>query len=319
MSGPSWFDHEWATNQLAANQVGWDWFSLQLDDGSDLMLFHFRTKNGGRDPNSCGHFRRCDRGLATPLARPTLRSNPIETWSAPNRRPSIPVEMADHDPAVELRLDVGAALKDQELRLKPSPTGKVPFALRALPTQGDVKGSGYLRNDGYARPIAGIQAEPDRSTEASICNATLRGAARPIADAAKARQCLKRGLIESLSLSQDAGSRDSPASPMPRETGRFFSFGLRRLKFCRTGAAPRRRRILTATDRLSVRTPMKGRLRYRSLNPDRSRRQTRSGCRSPRNRLQQDAVRSIFLRSRTQTLMLRALLSQQGAREWHVR
>ena len=56
LTGATWFDHEWATNQLAANQTGWDWFSLQLEDGSDLMLFQIRTKEGGRDPYSSATF-----------------------------------------------------------------------------------------------------------------------------------------------------------------------------------------------------------------------------------------------------------------------
>ena len=81
VSGLSWFDHEWATNQLAANQVGWDWFSLQFDDGSDLMLFQIRTKGGGRDPNSAGTFVDA-KGVATPLAEADFTLDPVETWSS---------------------------------------------------------------------------------------------------------------------------------------------------------------------------------------------------------------------------------------------
>ena len=40
--GESWFDHEWATNQLAPGQIGWDWLSVHLYDGSELMLYQMR-------------------------------------------------------------------------------------------------------------------------------------------------------------------------------------------------------------------------------------------------------------------------------------
>jgi predicted secreted hydrolase len=54
VSGQSWFDHEFGSNQLAAGQVGWDWFSLQLEDGRELMLYRMRLRGGGTDPYSSG-------------------------------------------------------------------------------------------------------------------------------------------------------------------------------------------------------------------------------------------------------------------------
>ena len=54
VSGLSWMDHEYSTSALAPNQVGWDWFSLQLDDGSELMLFQLRRDDGSLDPFSAG-------------------------------------------------------------------------------------------------------------------------------------------------------------------------------------------------------------------------------------------------------------------------
>ena len=89
VSGLSWFDHEWATNQLAANQVGWDWFSLQLDDGSDLMLIQFRTKDGERDPNSAGTFVDAERRCDAALPRRTLRSSRLIRGQARKRAAAI--------------------------------------------------------------------------------------------------------------------------------------------------------------------------------------------------------------------------------------
>jgi predicted secreted hydrolase len=159
VSGLSWFDHEWATNQLAANQVGWDWFGLQLDDGSDLMLIHFRTKDGDRDPNSAGTFVDPS-GVATPLSEAEFTLDRVDTWSSSETGGLYPVAWRITIPRLHIRLDLRAALKDQELRLKPIAYWE--GSVRAQGTAGErkIKGSGYLEMTGYAGPIVGIQAEP---------------------------------------------------------------------------------------------------------------------------------------------------------------
>lgn len=45
VSGQGWFDREWSSAGLAGSQLGWDWFSLHLSDGSALMLYQIREKN----------------------------------------------------------------------------------------------------------------------------------------------------------------------------------------------------------------------------------------------------------------------------------
>ncbi len=54
VTGLAWMDREWSTSSLGADQVGWDWFALQLSDGSDLMLYQLRRKGGAIDPASSG-------------------------------------------------------------------------------------------------------------------------------------------------------------------------------------------------------------------------------------------------------------------------
>src|SRR5471030_1889569 len=46
VSGPAWLDREWSSQPLAASQTGWDWFSLHLDRGEQLMLFRVRQTDG---------------------------------------------------------------------------------------------------------------------------------------------------------------------------------------------------------------------------------------------------------------------------------
>ena len=54
VAGTSWMDHEYASGQLDRGQVGWDWFSLQLDDGRELMLYRLRERDGRTTPQSSG-------------------------------------------------------------------------------------------------------------------------------------------------------------------------------------------------------------------------------------------------------------------------
>ena len=46
VSGSTWMDKEFGSNQLSEHQIGWDWFSLQLDDGRDVMLYMLRNAAG---------------------------------------------------------------------------------------------------------------------------------------------------------------------------------------------------------------------------------------------------------------------------------
>jgi predicted secreted hydrolase len=159
VSGLSWFDHEWASNQLAANQAGWDWFSLQFDDGSDLMLFQIRIKGGGRDPNSAGTFVDAQ-GVATPLAETEFTLEPVERWSSPKSGARYPVTWRITIPRLQMRLEVKAALEDQELRLKPIMYWEGSIRAHGTAGEKNIKGSGYLEMTGYSGQVAGIQAEP---------------------------------------------------------------------------------------------------------------------------------------------------------------
>jgi predicted secreted hydrolase len=160
VSGSSWFDHEWATNQLAANQAGWDWLGLQLADGNELMLIHFRTKNGEPDPNSSATFVDAQ-GVATTLSSADFSFDPLETWVSSQTKASYPVRWQIVIPRLNLRLEVSAALKDQELFLKPVAYWEGAVRATGTTAQGEAKGSGYLEMTGYAQGMAEIQAQPD--------------------------------------------------------------------------------------------------------------------------------------------------------------
>ncbi len=50
--GEAWMDHEFSSSQLEEGQVGWDWASIQLKDGSELMVYRMRRKDGQVDAAS---------------------------------------------------------------------------------------------------------------------------------------------------------------------------------------------------------------------------------------------------------------------------
>lgn len=154
VTGQSWFDHEWATNQLAENQAGWDWFSLQFDDGSELMLFQLRDKDGARDPFSSGTFIDAA-GKTISISDFTLQ--PGNTWTSPVTKGRYPIAWKITVPSLALNLDLRATLKDQELRLQP--VNYWEGAIRAEGTRANkpITARGYLEMTGYTGPIAGMQ------------------------------------------------------------------------------------------------------------------------------------------------------------------
>ena len=87
VAGASWMDHEFGSSFLEPAQAGWDWFSIQLDDGTDLMLYTMRRLDGSADPWSSGT-------VVTPAAATRLRaggSSPAGAGLPARARPALDV------------------------------------------------------------------------------------------------------------------------------------------------------------------------------------------------------------------------------------
>ena len=152
--GSSWMDHEFGTSFQEPSQQGWDWFSLQLDDGTELMVYVIRRRDGAPDPHSAGTFVDAA-GRTTRLRAGDFRLAPGRTWSSPASGAVYPVEWRVEAPAAGLALDVRAVLDAQELRTGES-TG-VTYWEGAVVAAGTrdarpVRGRGYLEMTGYAGP-----------------------------------------------------------------------------------------------------------------------------------------------------------------------
>jgi predicted secreted hydrolase len=148
VSGQAWMDHEWFTHQLDASQAGWDWFSIQLDDHTELMLFDLRRTDGTTDPFSSGTFIARD-GRAQHLRASEFTLKPLAWWAGPKSEARYPIAWSISVPALHLQLECRAALPDQELVFTRGPR----YWEGAVDYNGSAHGVGYLEMTGYDRPI----------------------------------------------------------------------------------------------------------------------------------------------------------------------
>ena len=154
VEGESWMDHEFGTSFLEEEQTGWDWFSLQLNDGSDLMLFQLRRSDGSLDRHSSGTWIGAN-GESIPLGTGDFALKPGKTWQSKESGASYPVTWELEVPRQDMRLRLGTEVENQELRTQRS-TG-VTYWEGAVEVQGTragrpVRGRGYLEMTGYAGP-----------------------------------------------------------------------------------------------------------------------------------------------------------------------
>lgn len=114
VQGLSWNDHEFFN--LGANQTfpSWDWFSIQLDDHSSLMLYGLRLPNGQYDPASRGTFIAED-GTVTHLKPGSFTLVPGETWHSAVSNADYPVAWTISIPSLSIQLDMSTPLLDQEM------------------------------------------------------------------------------------------------------------------------------------------------------------------------------------------------------------
>lgn len=153
VEGVSWQDHEYSTSALAADQVGWDWFALQLDDGSELKVFHIRKADGSVDPFSAGTFVAPD-GAVTPLTNDDFTIDVHNTWRSPHSGAEYPARWTVSVPSQGLQLEIEPYLPDQELNVSYSyweGAVKINGERNGVPVSGD----GYIEMTGYAGSMQG--------------------------------------------------------------------------------------------------------------------------------------------------------------------
>jgi predicted secreted hydrolase len=114
LTGTAWFDHEWGPGILPEGAAGWDWFALQLDDGSDLMLYRMRARNGGATPFSGGTFVPTS-GAPQAIPWSDVRLRETRVWSSPRTAARYPAGWQITVEPLSLTVTVEPILPDQEL------------------------------------------------------------------------------------------------------------------------------------------------------------------------------------------------------------
>ncbi len=156
VSGESWMDKEFGSNQLGEHQVGWDWFSLQLADGRELMLYLLRDRSGAVD-FAQGTVVSAS-GRARHLAREEWRVRATARWKSPESGAEYPARWEIELPGEALRVEVVPQLADQENRsLLVRDLFYWEGAVRVLGPDGSPAGRGYVELTGYGtrlRPAA---------------------------------------------------------------------------------------------------------------------------------------------------------------------
>ncbi len=149
--GRAWLDREWSTSALDRTQEGWDWFGLQLDDGSSLMFYRLRGSGGTTDRHSAGSHVGAD-GRVTTLGAADVELTAERYWTSPHGGTRYPVQWRLAVPRLDLDLRVAPRFDAQEWR------GRFRYWEGAVAVSGQrggqrLGGRGYLELTGYAAPL----------------------------------------------------------------------------------------------------------------------------------------------------------------------
>ena len=150
--GVAWMDHEYGSDELSPGQVGWDWFSIQLDDRREIMLYRLREKDGATTPQSSGTIVSRS-GRPTYLALRDFHIVATGTWRSPRTHALYPSGWVVRVAGIAAPLRLTPVLKDQELA--GSGTTYWEGAVRVFDARtGRRLGRGYVELTGYSGAIS---------------------------------------------------------------------------------------------------------------------------------------------------------------------
>ena len=153
VSGSAWMDHEFSSAPLNPHLAGWDWFGLQLSDGSDLMVYMMREKDGNLSPVSSGTYVGAD-GKALHIGAGDFRVQALSSWKSPHSGAVYPASWLLEIVPLDLRLKIVPKMTDQELQTTEST--RVTYWEGSVGVEGTGKkdlrlyGEGYVELTGYA-------------------------------------------------------------------------------------------------------------------------------------------------------------------------
>lgn len=155
VQGMAWMDHEYSTAPLEPSLAGWDWFSLQFADETELMLYILRETDGSWSPASSGTFVPPS-GAPQHLTRDDIEVAVMDRWQSPRSGAKYPSRWRIRVFPLQLDLEISPHLNDQELRLTRSM--QVSYWEGSVRVKGHkarrpVEGVGYVELTGYAAPF----------------------------------------------------------------------------------------------------------------------------------------------------------------------
>ena len=154
VEGESWMDHEFGSGELADHLVGWDWFSLQLDNNHEIMAYGLRQADGSFDPASSGTLV-SPTGSSQALALQDWQILVNRHWTSPVSGARYPHHWTFSLLGEDIELTLSPRMDNQELVTTRS-TG-VTYWEGAVDVSGtwkgdDIHGQGYVELTGYAQP-----------------------------------------------------------------------------------------------------------------------------------------------------------------------
>jgi predicted secreted hydrolase len=146
VSGLAWMDHQWG-NFVVTATLKWDWYSLQLDDRTELMLYVLR--GSADDTASVYGTQILADGSTRDLAAGAVLVETIGQWISPHTGAVYPSgwHLTLPDGAI---VDVDPVIQDQELYFPGSSQGSLAYWEGAVSVSGDRNGVGYVELTGYA-------------------------------------------------------------------------------------------------------------------------------------------------------------------------
>ncbi len=147
VQGLGWLDREWSTSALSKDQVGWDWFSLQLHDGSEIMYYQIRKHNGLADEFSSGTLIEKD-GSTRTITLQDISLEVLNYWTSP-RSGKYPSRWRLSIPKEKLILEIIPYLANQELDVSIR-YWEGAVQIKGISDGKSIEGRGYVELTGYA-------------------------------------------------------------------------------------------------------------------------------------------------------------------------
>ncbi|GHO65676.1 carotenoid 1,2-hydratase [Ktedonobacter sp. SOSP1-52] len=153
VNGQAWMDHQWG-NFLTLGSGGWDWYSIQLSNGADIMIYFIRDAMGKVISTYVGYTD--DKGQSIVIPQNAVQNEVLDHWLSPHTGINYPSgwRVSINDPRLKVDLTLTPQLKDQELVVTKS-TGNVYWE-GAVDIQGQqngqsLSGLGYVELTGYTK------------------------------------------------------------------------------------------------------------------------------------------------------------------------